>query len=40
MVTIEAANVFLRDIYIPAHNRRFAVKAEQEGLAFIAIPGT
>jgi transposase len=40
MVTIEAANVFLRDIYIPAHNARFAVKAEQEGSAFIAIPGT
>ena len=39
MVTIEAANVFL-DIYIPAHNARFAVKAEQEGSAFIAIPGT
>lgn len=40
IVTIEAANVFLRDIYIPAHNARFAVKAEQEGSAFIAIPGT
>lgn len=40
IVTIEAANVFLRDIYIPAHNQRFAVKAEQEGSAFIAIPGT
>jgi transposase len=40
IVTIEAANVFLRGIYIPAHNARFAVKAEQEGSAFIAIPGT
>jgi transposase len=40
IVTSEAANVFLRDIYIPAHNARFAVKAEQEGSAFIAIPGT
>jgi transposase len=39
IVTLAAANAFLRDIYIPAHNRRFAVKAEQEGSAFIAIPG-
>jgi transposase len=36
--TLEAANAFIRDIYIPAHNVRFAVKAEQEGSAFIAIP--
>jgi transposase len=40
MVNVEAANAFLRDVYIPAHNARFAVKAEQEGSAFIAIPGT
>jgi len=40
IVTVEAANAFLRDIYVPAHNARFAVKAEQEGSAFIAIPGT
>ena len=39
IVTIEAANAFLRDVYIPAHNARFAVKAEQQGSAFIAIPG-
>lgn len=38
IVTLEAANAFIRDIYIPAHNRRFAVNAEQEGSAFIAIP--
>ena len=36
---VEAANVFLRDVYIPAHNARFAVKAEQEGNAFVAITG-
>jgi transposase len=40
IVTVEAANAFLRDVYIPAHNARFAVKAEQEGSAFIAISGT
>jgi len=36
--TIEAANVFIRDRYIPAHNARFAIAAEQPGTAFVAIP--
>jgi hypothetical protein len=31
ITTVEAANAWLRDTYIPAHNARFAVKAEQEG---------
>ena len=35
----EAANAFIRDVYVPGHNARFAVKAEQEGSAFVAIPG-
>jgi transposase len=39
IVTVAAADVFIRDVYIPAHNTRFAVKAEQEGSAFVAIPG-
>ncbi|MER9300066.1 hypothetical protein NKI38_26740 [Mesorhizobium sp. M0621] len=39
IATIEEANSFLRDVYIPAHNKRFAVKPEQEGSAFVAIPG-
>jgi transposase len=39
VTTIEAANAFLKDGYIDAHNARFSVKAEQEGLAFVAIPG-
>jgi transposase len=39
ITTVQAANAFLRDCYIPAHNARFAVKAEQEGSAFVAIPG-
>jgi len=30
---VEAANEFIRTVYIPAHNARFAVKAEQEGSA-------
>jgi hypothetical protein len=36
---VEAANAFIRTVYIPAHNTRFAVTAEQEGSAFVAIPG-
>jgi len=39
VATVAAANAFIRDIYIPAHNLRFAVKAEQDGSAFVAIPG-
>ena len=39
ITTMEAANAWLRDTYIPAHNARFAVKAEQEGSAFVAVPG-
>jgi transposase len=37
--TVEAANLFLRDVYIPEYNARFAVAAAQEGTAFVAIPG-
>ena len=39
ITTGTAADVFLRDVYIPAHNARFAVKPEQEGSAFVAITG-
>ena len=39
ITAVEAANGFIRTVYIPAHNARFAVKAEQDGSAFIAIPG-
>jgi transposase len=39
IATIEAANAFIRDVYLPAHNTRFAVKAEQDGVAFVAIKG-
>lgn len=30
---------FIRDVYVPAHNARFAVKPELEGSAFVAITG-
>ena len=39
ITTVEAANAFIRDVYLPMHNARFAVKAEQDGSAFVAIPG-
>ena len=36
--TVEAANRWLRDVYIAEHNARFAVPAEQQGSAFVADP--
>ena len=36
---IEAANAFIRDVYLPVHNARFAVEPAGEGSAFTAIPG-
>ena len=39
ITTITAANAFIRDVFIPDYNARFAVKAEQQGSAFVAIPG-
>jgi transposase len=39
IVTLEAANRFLKDVYIPAHNVRFAVPAAAPGSAFVAIAG-
>ncbi len=34
--TVEAANRWLSESYIPEHNERFAIAAEQEGSAFVA----
>ena len=39
ITTVGAANLFLRDVYLPAHNARFAIKPEQDGSAFVAIAG-
>jgi transposase len=36
METLEAANRWLREVYIGEHNARFAVPAEQAGSAFVA----
>jgi hypothetical protein len=34
--TLQAANRWLRKVYIAEHNERFAIEAEQEGSAFVA----
>ena len=34
--TIEAANRWLSETFIAAHNKQFAIDAEQEGSAFVA----
>ena len=39
IATVEAANRFLKHVFIQAHNARFAVGAREEGTAFVAIPG-
>ncbi len=39
ITTISAANQFIRDCYLPVHNAQFAVKAEQEGSAFVTVAG-
>jgi transposase len=37
---VAAANAWLREVYLPTHNARFAVAAEEEGSAFVpAAPG-
>jgi transposase len=37
--SIGAANAFIREVYLPVHNARFAVAAAQAGSAFTPIPG-
>jgi transposase len=36
ITTVEAANRWLREVYIADYNKRFAIAAEQEGSAFVA----
>ena len=38
ITTVEAANRWLAETYIPEHNARFAVAPEQEGSGFVADP--
>jgi transposase len=37
VVAMEAANVFIRDVYVPAHNKLFAIEPELEGTAFVKL---
>jgi hypothetical protein len=39
ITSIEAADVFIREVFLPAHNARFTVKAAESGSAFTPIPG-
>jgi transposase len=39
IATVETANAWLRETYIPSHNARFTAKAEQAGSAFAAAAG-
>lgn len=39
IATIEAANRFLEDVYLPRHNARFARAAEEAGSAFVPFAG-
>ncbi len=39
ITTIDAANRFIRDIYLPEHNARFAVAPAQDGSAFVPAVG-
>jgi hypothetical protein len=39
ITTMAAANAYLRETYVAAHNARFAVTAEQPGSAFVPVSG-
>ena len=39
ITTVEAANLFLCEVYLPAHNARFAVEPAHAGSAFVPIQG-
>ena len=39
ITSIDEANAFIGEVYLPAHNARFAVAAAQPGSAFTPIPG-
>lgn len=39
ITTIDAANAYLAEVYVPAHNKRFAVAAAEPGLAFVPWSG-
>jgi len=38
ITTIETANRYIRQAYLPEHNARFAMPAEERASAFVAVP--
>ena len=40
VTTMEEANRFLKETYLPAHNARFAVKPSEPGSAFVPFAGS
>ena len=38
ITTVDAANRFLREVYLPEHNARFAVPADEPASAFVEVP--
>jgi transposase len=38
ITTIDATNRFLREVYLPEHNARFAIPAEEPAAVFVAVP--
>jgi transposase len=38
ITSVEAANRFLREVYLPDHNGRFAVPADEPAAVFVAVP--
>jgi hypothetical protein len=38
ITSVEAANQFLREVYLPDHNGRFAVPADEPAAVFVAVP--
>jgi transposase len=39
ITTITEADAYIRDVYLPDHNKRFSIKPEQDGSAFVPVPG-
>jgi transposase len=39
ITTIAAADAYIRDVYLPDHNKRFAIPPEQHGSAFVPVAG-
>jgi transposase len=39
ITSLETANAYIREVYLPAHNQRFALAPAQPGSAFTPIPG-